>query len=120
MRQANGAKPGRLSTSAEVGLFLVCGAAAGLAAIIALANCLGQAGDGFAPGDKISAVCASPAPQTWYLAGVGAAAAIALAGVLIGHASDSRRPALIGSSISIALTALCLIAGFAFEVVRVS
>lgn len=113
-------KPGRLSIPAEIGLLLACGAAAGFAAIVALANCQGQTGDGFVPGDKISAVCAFPAPQDWFLAGVGAAAAIALIGVLNGHARDSRRPALIGASISIALNAFCVIAGFAFDVVRVS
>lgn len=119
MRHANSAKPGRFSIPAEIGLFLVCGAAAGLAAI-AMIGCLGQTGDGFAPGDKISAVCASVSTQTWYLAGVGAAAAVALVGVLVGHFRDRRRPALVGASISIALTAVCIIAGFAFNVVRVS
>lgn len=119
MRQINDAKLGRLSIPTEIGLFLVCAAAAGLAAT-ALIGCIGQTGGGFAPGDKISAVCASLSTENRCLAGVGAAAAIALIGVIVGHATDSRRPALIGPSISIALTAVCVIAGFAFDVVRVS
>jgi len=116
VRHANNAKPGRFSIPVEIVLLLVCAGAAGLAAIGMAWRCLGETGDYLLPGTKVSAVCASTAPQDWFLAGVGAAAVIVLVGVVLGHARDRRRPALVGASISIGLTAMCLITGFAFKV----
>jgi hypothetical protein len=98
---------------ASIGLVLVCGAAAAMAAIAELSTCFAQTGDSSPPGTKVSAVCGSSGSQAAFNAGLVIAAVIGLVGVSTGYLSGNRRRAIIVTWASLGLVAILVIWGFA-------